>query len=412
MRNLIVCDWLQLHVTLPYMNFSSVYWAKEKEAKRGKGVMPLFILKEESHGTQQFKTIYRFYDRQTEEEVVVLACYPRADTMLMKNSGLLKICNKYLYQKNLREFLRYIMLDLTVTFVNITRLDVTMDFLKFDTMDCRDFVNGFASCKYLKKHKTKYRMMGETWSVNNGKLTGGHESLKFGTEQSDISYQLYNKSVQMLVINKPWIMDNWKSHGYDGKSEVWRLEFSCHSDGKQIITDTGEVLSFNNLSMLDHIDVLFKHCFAKHFNFVHKTVTNRGNIRKQSRSEALVLMHDMELVCPTMKISYKKDSGRSAKIFAKNLMKLNQELRGQDFDLAIMGNELATWIIKTRNIETWAEKKLPELHLSDRICEMVQKGRNSALEVALGGELSGEKIFDKAGKSIAKLPEGWEPAPF
>lgn len=413
MKKSIVCDWLQLHVTMPVMkNY-------EKFVECG-----LFEIKVSEHGTQQFKKLYVICDKETGEDVFKLAAYPRSECMMKPNSGILKVVNKYLYQVGLKAWVQYILPELCLTFVNITRLDVALDFLTFHEIDPQKFVDGFASNKYLKVCRQIIRYYGPSTSVNKGKLTGGLESLKFGSEASEVSFQLYNKSLFMAKVEmKPWIMDNWEKNGYDGKKTVWRLEFCLHSSTKGIVLDTGEVLQFNTLDILDRLPELFQHSFNRYFNFCYAEQTKKGNWKKQSRCEKMTLFENFKMAPVMIKLSTKKDSGRSAKTFAKSLLKLNQELRGQDFDLAIYGNELCTWIIKTRNIEQWAEKKLPDFSPSDRVVDMVLKGRQSALDIECMEAKKLPVIYDKEGKSIRKKdPFGeelmtsdhpkWEPAPF
>ena len=105
MKNSIICDWLQLHVEVPYINFHQAVKSD------------LFDIELQSHGTQQFKSLYKLYDKETKEEVLVLAAFPRSEAMMRKNSGILKIVNKYLYQKNLKKWVQHILVNLSLNFV-------------------------------------------------------------------------------------------------------------------------------------------------------------------------------------------------------------------------------------------------------------------------------------------------------
>jgi len=376
MQNSIALDWCQLRVTVPFINYQTI----KPEC---------FEIRKDEVQTQQFRALYHIHEKDTGEEVAVLVAEPRNNMCLRENDGIIKIANKYLYQKNFYHFVVYLLKDLELIFENIVRLDIAYDFLKFDSMECREFVENFRADTFLKSYKCKYRDSGESRSVEKGKLTGGCESIKFGMETSEVSYQLYNKSLEMQQKKlKPWILEHWQKNGYDGKSEVWRLEFNLTSTSKGIVFKDGEILSFKDLQIIDRIEDIYSHCFSKHFQFVFAELTRRGNYRKQSRCTPVVLFEKLVYKPVTIKLSNKKDSGRSGKIFAKNLMKLNQELRGQDFDLAIMGNELMTWVIKTRSLEEWAKKKLPGIHYSDRVLDAIEKGRNSQLQAEMGKVIS------------------------
>ena len=372
MENCIALDWVQLRVTVPFINYQNT------ETK-------YFLIVKQEMSTQQFKSLYHILDKETLEQVAVLVAEPRNNMCLRENDGIIKVLNKYLYQKNFYHFVVLILKDLQLIFENIVRVDVAYDFLKFDSMSCREFVENFRSDVFLKSYKCKYRDSGESRSVEKGKLTGGCESIKFGMETSEVSYQLYNKSLEMQQKTlKPWILDHWKSHGYDGKQEVWRLEFNLTSTSKGIVLQDGEILTFKSLEMLNRIEDLYSHCFSKHFNFVFTELTRKGNYRKQSRCTKVVLFEKLVYNPVTIKLSNKKDTGRTGKIFTKNLMKLNQELRGQDFDMAIMGNDLLTWVVKTHSLEEWAKKKLPPIHYSDRVVGLIENGKASRLQMELG----------------------------
>jgi len=207
---------------------------------------------------------------------------------------------------------------------------------------------------------------------------------------------------------KPWICEHWAANGWDGTTDVYRLEFSLRPDtrGIAVVNEDGEienVFHFKDLSMLENIDKVYRHCFNKHFNFVRAERTAKGNYRKQSRCTSVRLFKSMPMASCTIQLSNKKDSGRSAKIFAKKLMQLNNELRGTDFDLAIAGNELMTYIIKIHNLEEWQRKKMPDITYSDRIEQLVTRGRNSKLSMDVMKLSQMPKLFKSAVQQAADL---------
>lgn len=50
-------------------------------------------------------------------------------------------------------------------------------------------------------------------------------TLEFGSHGSALSCSIYNKSLEIKKSGKLWFQDIWKRHGWDGESEVWRVEF-------------------------------------------------------------------------------------------------------------------------------------------------------------------------------------------
>jgi hypothetical protein len=51
-------------------------------------------------------------------------------------------------------------------------------------------------------------------------------TLEFGMHRSPLSCSIYNKTLEIRQkSHKTWFYDLWKRHGWDGESEVWRVEF-------------------------------------------------------------------------------------------------------------------------------------------------------------------------------------------
>lgn len=404
----IAIDWLQCTVKMPQRNFTELFTpfqqnvvkVNERDYKillcineRLTELNEKYLIEDDEIQTRNFKKIYTVKDRKTGEDIAVIAAEPRSLMCMSEDTALIKITNKYLYQKNFSDFVRNLFADLRLSFMNITRLDIAYDFERFDTMECNDFIKRVRRETYLKTLKSKFKDMGETISVDKGKKTGGTDSMKFGLETSDVNYYLYNKTKELQQVkHKPYIHDHWKENGWEGETEVYRLEFSLKPDTKGIpvfvIDEDGElkienVLHYKDLSMIDEIQKVFEFHFNKHFQFVRAERTDKGNWKKQSRCKAVTLFKTLTFESVKIPLSNKKDSGRSDKVFAKKLMQLNQELRGQDFDLAIAGNELFTMHIKLHDLTTWAEKKLGVVEYSERIMDLIGKSNNARLQMAL-----------------------------
>ena len=426
MHNCISVDWLQCHVKVPRKDFENLFaaipvsiqdkdgnWKVEKvQSTELKELDNRYMLERTGFQTRNFKAIYEIRDRVTNEEIAVLASEPRSEMCMKEDSGLIKIINKYLYQKNLLHFVQQIFHDLQLTLINVTRFDIAADFERFDTIECQEFIEMFTNRLFIKKTAAKMKMMGDSWSVDKGKMTGGISSLKFGLETSDVNYYLYNKSLELKQVkDKPWIRDHWKANGWNEKTDVWRLEFSLHSntDGVMYVDEHGEIrcFQFKDLSLLlDNLDKVYSHYFNKHFQFVRAEKTKKGNFKKQSRCDRVVLFEHLKFEGVKISLSDKKDAGRSAKTFAKKLMQFNQELRGQDFNLAIAGNEMFTYTIMKHDLQTWMEKKLPGAHLSPNIVDLVNRGRQSQLVIiAMEDKPQPANVFFSAEKQALLLQQ-------
>src|SRR5579859_1629250 len=55
-------------------------------------------------------------------------------------------------------------------------------------------------------------------------------TIDFGSHASEISAQIYNKTAEIKKHRKEWFFDIWRANGWDGTSEVWRVEFRMRRD--------------------------------------------------------------------------------------------------------------------------------------------------------------------------------------
>lgn len=344
MNNCIVLDWLTVHVKVPRIDFeaidSTVYIVKEKMQ------------------TRHFKSIYTIYrDKDHTDEMAAFVCHPHSG-ILDEDSGLLKINNKYLYQQDFYEFVKSFLDHLELIFVSISRIDIALDFLRFkNNLNPENFIRRHLSGDLLKLGKSSGRIAYKVTSAKKNRM----ETLKFGSETSDVTYTLYNK-VQELNDKKmkPWIMENWRANGWDGKKIVWRLEFSLKSNTKAVFEydehgeSLGQILVFKELESLLKLDKIFQYHFNKYFVFVRNVKTKR-----KDRCPKIELFKDkMKFNFTAIQLSKKADADRSDKIFVKKLLQVHQELRGNDFDLGIISNELVSHTILNRGLKQWAKDKL------------------------------------------------------
>lgn len=390
-----VIDWLQMHVSLT--------------AKRFENTDCKYHIEKTDYGTRHFRELYYIYDRPGGNEIAVLCAVPVQP--MDDNFGLLKINNRCLYQQNLKGYVIDLLKDLKLQFVGITRIDIAHDFTTdHSKINPEKFISNYLTGEYVKKGKAKGKNVMETsektsrktfnklhkdvlaslekskiqltdaqqlklqfnlkrQTKSNYKYTAPDkaaigfengkqvnlESLKFGTEKSELSYILYNKTKQMQdVEHKQWICDNWTDNGWDGNAEVWRLEFSFKSSTKKFIeVSDGETIDFKTMDMLDNIGNIWNYHYQKYFFFVHNT----GKCRRD-RERKVAFLKTVSHNYISMKLSGKKIAKRSDKIFAKKLKETNAELRGVDFDLAIYGSDYLTHFVNTRGLNKWAERKL------------------------------------------------------
>jgi hypothetical protein len=72
-------------------------------------------------------------------------------------------------------------------------------------------------------------------------------TLEFGSHGSRLSCSIYNKSLEIETSGKSWFRDIWQRNGWDGCSDVWRVEFRfrrefLHAAGIEWAYDLTDVL--------------------------------------------------------------------------------------------------------------------------------------------------------------------------
>jgi hypothetical protein len=156
-----------------------------------------------------------------------------------------KVANSLLYSVGWKELFYSALRAVQWSVVRLSRVDVAADF--------QYFVNGRLPLKFvqdymakptasrpsfLRKASNKFRAFG---SKAGGRLL--FETLSFGTRDSAVQTNLYNKTLELRQKDKPWIRQRWAAAGlpseWDGKSFVWRLEFSINPSAKYIVDNFG-----------------------------------------------------------------------------------------------------------------------------------------------------------------------------
>lgn len=387
MQKTIACDWLQLHVQMDCVKLDMLTEGNRPSTVPDDAPRCGYNVQKETFGTRHFSAIYSVNDVVTGEQVAYVCAEPRSEICMRHNSGLIKINNKYLYRNDLYDFVKKLLQDLKMKLLNVTRLDIALDMLSFDTMSCKDFIQDFVRENIFKLQSSVVKTMGKTSKVTKKGVKNGITSVKFGKESSDVTYILYNKSLELAEkTDKPWIKEHWKSAGWKGKETVYRLEFSIKRSNEQVavVNDDGEVsdvIGYRDLECLKKLPEIFKHFFNKCFTFYIPELTKYGNYKKPSRCKKLELLKDFNFVSVRIALSSKKDANRSDRVFLKKLMRTNQELRGDSYELGIIGNHIFTAVCCQKDLQEWAAKKLnvSDTAWSHQVLEYYSEKRNVSL---------------------------------
>ncbi|GER86874.1 hypothetical protein KDW_10360 [Dictyobacter vulcani] len=96
-------------------------------------------------------------------------------------------------------------------------------------------------------------------------------TLDFGSHASELSAQIYNKTLEIKKHQKQWFEAIWRSNGWDGVSEIWRIEFRFK---RKFLNkyDLNEAFS-----VIDQFEALWKYATEEWLRFVDLNQSNDSN---------------------------------------------------------------------------------------------------------------------------------------
>lgn len=265
---------------------------------------------------------------------------------------IVKFDNWLLYDVTFRKRISEFLLLNHLIFISFSRVDFCADFNEFD--------NGLIPERFVKKYVyRKLLRLGRTPHVahhfKQGKKEHIEKGLKFGSNLSDVTAYIYNKTLEMETIKwKPYIYMAWKKGGLDLKRNVWRLEFSMKSGGVLTVSEeTGEIDLFLSLKLVEK-EYIYK-CFYKLYEKYFTFVWNDGQVRKDRMRKVKLFKY---IYSPEILVHAEvtKDADRSKKIFIKKLHEMNNEMRGRDFYMNIYTQKFEEDLIADSHLQTWAMK--------------------------------------------------------
>lgn len=305
--------------------------------------------------TRHFKKVAEVFDGSLKIGTIM---YEPHSKVLARDLHVFKLDNQFCYRENPIKYSCDILRKIGLTPKGITRLDLAIDFVRFDYRNTlpEDFIKRFLSGRYLKLGEMrKYKLMGQQNEKNHT-----FDYLRFGSNTSPISVYMYNKSKEMREVRmKPYISDQWHKDGLsDTESDIWRLEITLKGNRMRMIDkQTAEIINvtidklYKDNTILER---LFNAILSKYFRFK----LNDGKANK-SRMNDIILFDDI-YHCPDDIVidRDKKDHTRSDKIFVRKMESANNELRekvmiennNENIDLLNSGNDFLTWFIHSRSL--------------------------------------------------------------
>ena len=228
-------DWLEVHAREPINQPRDATYYMEKG----------FVVHVRDYGTRVYRQMFVLEGNDGENLLEI-----RRDPASQGLNGIhdpnechIRLCNRTCYFDNAAEAFSQFLSEHGYTDIRISRVDICLDFVKFDKGDDpQAFVRRYFRHKYAKINQGRINTHGEdTWT--------GQEwnSLSWGSKTSAVTTKLYNKTMELHdtktdTFKKPYIrqawqlchmIDNWQRCTLNGEVVyVWRVEFSLRSSVK------------------------------------------------------------------------------------------------------------------------------------------------------------------------------------
>lgn len=201
----------------------------------------------------------------------------------------LRLSNRQCYSESPIDFLRKFLVAFSYTYKSISRIDICLDFTRFDNgEEPTEFIKRFMKGEVSKLNQCKVAAHGtDNWA---GRVWN---SIKWGAPTSPISTKLYNKSLEMKQQHRKfYIEDSWKAAGLDTSHDVWRVEFSVKSHIHGFVRlETGEIIE-SKLTTYDSRNkcLLAYHMLqSRYFDFRLVQRTRSGLLIRKNRCKKLNL---------------------------------------------------------------------------------------------------------------------------
>lgn len=232
--------------------------------------------------------------------------------VLPPNACHIRLTNRACYFNDAAVYMQKFLQQYGYTFQRISRVDICLDFEKFDLGDNpQRFLFRYMKGRYSKINQAKLHAHGEDlWTRRQW------ESLSWGSQKSPISTKFYNKTKELEEVkDKPYIRWCWylagltdspysvikkDENGDEYKPDIWRVEFSIKSDVKKwviIAKDGNEKNKHSVKNTLDMYDskekllVMFA-CLQQHYFHFKKLV--EGKTKYECPDKTLFLFNNIQ----------------------------------------------------------------------------------------------------------------------
>lgn len=224
-------DWLEVFAVEKQGPRDAVYFLHEG-----------FCVHERPYGTPMYHEMFTL-DGTDGEPLLEVRRSPKS-LIFDPSSCHIRLCNRTCYFPNCIEIMQDFLSRYGYEFRRISRIDLCLDFVKFDTGDDpQRFVQRYMEGRYAKMNQVN--LSGHARDSWNQRFW---QSLSWGSKSSSVKTRLYNKTNELKEVkDKPYIRQAWWAAGMvddmhtlvkfnpDGSKtqpQIWRLEFEIKSGQK------------------------------------------------------------------------------------------------------------------------------------------------------------------------------------
>lgn len=326
-------DWLEVHAREPIEEPHNAQYFRDKG----------YAVNEREYGTRVYKEMFTLLS-DTGETLLEIRRNPASQGLNgihEINECHIRLTNRSCYFDNAAELLERFLRVHGYTDVRISRVDVCLDFVKFDKGDDpQAFVRRYFRHKYAKINQGNISGHGEdTWS--------GQEwnSISWGSKSSAIGTKMYNKTMELYDVKtasfkKPYIrqawciaglIDDWQTVTKDGERvDVWRVEFSIKSAVKNWVPIEIDGIAKNYQSLRNTLDVYMGRdrllvMFASLANhYFHFKKYKQGKRKDRCKDKILFDFSGMQTTYKVGRNNYVAGSGQT---FVENYNRLIAKIR-------------------------------------------------------------------------------------
>lgn len=200
-----------------------------------------------AYGTRVYDEMFTLCEYHTDEPMIEIrrapvgAKFANSKQVLDPDSCHIRLTNRSCYYQQAAKLMQDFLTRYQYIFCRISRIDLCLDFEKFDSGDDpQKFVTRYLSNRYSKMYQSSVRAVGKDFW--DGRFWN---SLSWGSKTSQITTKLYNKTLELKECkDKPYIRQAWalaglvddfirltktNDQGIEYKPTIWRLEFSISS---------------------------------------------------------------------------------------------------------------------------------------------------------------------------------------